>query len=251
MISPLSSQIRPHRPESSAVRLQSRSDGHLSLKQAFRLLKAFNQYTIASHQCCQAGRMKVPLCSTGLCPLRGRCPASPHSNSQSLKAGQRASLTTYCPWATCCSFVYSFVCSFILSLSFLYFLSFYWAAHCGICDLIPRRGAKILTFEFGVGTFSKGLYTILLICISTSIMGNNYQKNNANIRKSVMSGNFIEFPIYWRKPHYSKSICLEMTSKTKLLLQVENGEKMHFRISEVIEDTSYGGVLLWQTTPRK
>ena len=93
--------------------------------------------------------------------------------------------------------------------------------------------------------------TILLICISTSIMGNNYQKNNANIRKSVMSGNFIEFPIYWRKPHYSKSICLEMTSKTKLLLQVENGEKMHFRISEVIEDTSYGGVLLRQTTPRK
>ena len=47
------------------------------------------------------GRMKVPLCSTGLRPLRGRCPASPHSNSQSLKAGQRVSLTTYCPWATC------------------------------------------------------------------------------------------------------------------------------------------------------
>ena len=82
-------------------------------------------------------------------------------------------------------------------------------------------------------------------------MGNNYQKNNANIRKSVMSGNFIEFPFYWREPHYSKSICLEMTSKTKLLLQVEIGEKMHFRISEVIQDTSYGGVLLWQTTPRK
>ena len=79
-------------------------------------------------------------------------------------------------------------------------------------------------------------------------MGNNYQKNNANIRKSVMSGNFIEFPIYWRKPHYSKSICLEMTSKTKLLLQVENDEKMQ---KCVIEDTSYGGVLLWQTTPRK
>ena len=76
--------------------------------------------------------------------------------------------------------------------------------------------------------------TILLICISTSIMGHNYHNNNANIGKSVMSGNFIEFPIYWRKPHYSKSIYLEMTSKTKLLLQVENGEKMDFRISEVI-----------------
>ena len=46
---------------------------------------------------------KVPLCSTGHCPLRGRCPASPHSNSQSGKAGQRVSLTTYCPWATCYS----------------------------------------------------------------------------------------------------------------------------------------------------
>ena len=46
-------------------------------------------------------RTKVPLCSTGLRPLRGRCPASSHSNSQSCKAGQRVSLTTYCPWATC------------------------------------------------------------------------------------------------------------------------------------------------------
>ena len=50
------------------------------------------------------GRTKVPLCSTGLRPLRGRCPASSHSNSQSCKAGQRVSLTTYCPWATCCFF---------------------------------------------------------------------------------------------------------------------------------------------------
>ena len=39
-------------------------------------------------------------CSTGLRPLRGRCPASSHSNSQSCKAGQQVSLTTYCPWAT-------------------------------------------------------------------------------------------------------------------------------------------------------
>ena len=41
-----------------------------------------------------------PLCSTGLCPLQGRCPAS-HSDLQPCKAGQRVSLTTYCPWATC------------------------------------------------------------------------------------------------------------------------------------------------------
>ena len=49
--------------------------------------------------------MKAPLCSTGLCPLRGRCPASSHSISQSHKAGQRVSLTTYCPWATCSIFL--------------------------------------------------------------------------------------------------------------------------------------------------
>ena len=82
-------------------------------------------------------------------------------------------------------------------------------------------------------------------------MGHNYQKDNANIRKLVMSGNFIKFPIQWPKPHCFKFIRLEKTGRIKLLLQVENGEKMHFRISEVIEDTSYGGVLLWQTTPRK
>ena len=41
-----------------------------------------------------------PLCFTGLCPLPSRCSAS-HSNLQPCKAGQRVSLTTYCPWATC------------------------------------------------------------------------------------------------------------------------------------------------------
>ena len=56
-------------------------------------------------------------------------------------------------------------------------------------------------------------------------MGYNYQENNANIKKSVTPGNFIEFPIEWRKPHCSKFICLEMTNKTKLPIQVENGEK--------------------------
>ena len=59
-------------------------------------------------------------------------------------------------------------------------------------------------------------------------MGHNYQKNNANIGKSVTPGNFIEFPIEWRKPHCSKFIRLEMTSKTKLLLKVENGKKIAF-----------------------
>ena len=59
-------------------------------------------------------------------------------------------------------------------------------------------------------------------------MGHNYQKNNANIGKLVTPGNFIEFPIEWRKLHSSKFIRLEMTSKTKLLLKVENGEKIAF-----------------------
>ena len=48
--------------------------------------------------------MKVPLCSTGLGPFRHHTLPYPalYSNSQSCKAGQRVSLTTYCPWATCC-----------------------------------------------------------------------------------------------------------------------------------------------------
>ena len=56
--------------------------------------------------------------------------------------------------------------------------------------------------------------TILLICITTSIMGQNYLKNDANIGKLVTSGNFIEFPIKWRIPHCSKLNYLGMTSKT-------------------------------------
>ena len=60
-------------------------------------------------------------------------------------------------------------------------------------------------------------------------MGHNYQKNNANIGKLVMTGNFIEFPIKWRKPHCSKFICLEMTSRIKFLLQVEIGEKIAYQ----------------------
>merc|ERR1712074_151398 len=46
------------------------------------------------------GRTKVPLCSTGHRPLRGRCPATHHLQSPTYEAGQRVSLTTYCPWAT-------------------------------------------------------------------------------------------------------------------------------------------------------
>ena len=76
----------------------------ISLGKASRLLRALNQPSLASHQLFHKGRTKVPLCSTGLRPLRGRCPASPHCNSQSSKAGQRVSLTTYCPWATCLAF---------------------------------------------------------------------------------------------------------------------------------------------------
>ena len=43
------------------------------------------------------GQMMVPLCSTGLCPLWGCCPASSHSNLQSCNAGRWVSLTTYSP----------------------------------------------------------------------------------------------------------------------------------------------------------
>merc|ERR1712115_141540 len=92
------------------------------LRPQFRLLKAFSQPSIASHPLLQAGRTKVPLCSTGLRPLWGRCPASPHSNSQSLKAGQRVSLTTYCPWATCSSLLLFFL--LFLTYFFLFFSFF-------------------------------------------------------------------------------------------------------------------------------
>ena len=40
-----------------------------------------------------------------------------------------------------------------------------------------------------------------------------------------------------------------MTSKTKLLLQVENGEKLCLRILEIVVDSSSGKVLLWRTAP--
>ena len=45
-----------------------------------------------------------PLCSTGHRPLWVRCPAYYHLWSSTYEAGQRVSLTTYCPWATGSSF---------------------------------------------------------------------------------------------------------------------------------------------------
>ena len=71
--------------------------------------------------------------------------------------------------------------------------------------------------------------TILLIYISASIMRQNYQISNKNIGKSVRFRNYIEFLIKWRKPHYSSSIRLEMTSEIRLLPHGENGENFSFR----------------------
>ena len=80
---PLTPQISPHRPQSGHLKPQS---------SPLRLEKIMIG---------QDGPTKVPLCSTGLCALRGLCPAYSYSDSQSCKAGQWVSLTTYCPWATC------------------------------------------------------------------------------------------------------------------------------------------------------
>ena len=71
-------------------------------------------------------------------------------------------------------------------------------------------------------------------------MGHNYQKNNANIKKLVTPGNFIAFPIKWRKPHCSKFIRLEMTSKTKLLLKVEKIHINHYYLANMYIDKHYG-----------
>ena len=102
-LSGLKSVLSPFKPQVSPLKLPiGIFRPYLSLlRPQFRLLNAFSQPSKASHSLLQVGRTKVPVCSTGLRPLWGRCPASPHSNSQSLKAGQRVSLTTYCPWATC------------------------------------------------------------------------------------------------------------------------------------------------------
>ena len=56
----------------------------------------------------------------------------------------------------------------------------------------------------------------------------NCFKNDVNIGKLVIPENVIKFPTKWRKPHHSKCSCLEMTSKTKLLPQGENGRKIPF-----------------------
>ena len=138
------------------------------LRLQFRLLKAFSQPSIASHPLLQAGRTKVPLCSTGLRPLRGRCPASPHSNSQSLKAGQQVSLTTYCPWATCSlslsspSFHPSYLSLFfplLFHFCFLPFLPFlllllYLVSLLNLCSFCRNVGdSSFLLFEVLVDAF--------------------------------------------------------------------------------------------------
>ena len=43
---------------------------------------------------------RVPLCFTGHCPLQSCCAANHHLQSPIYRAGQRVSLTPYCPWTT-------------------------------------------------------------------------------------------------------------------------------------------------------
>ena len=42
---------------------------------------------------------RFPLYSTGLCPLRGRCPAPPSTSNTHYLSRARVPLTTYCLWA--------------------------------------------------------------------------------------------------------------------------------------------------------
>ena len=44
-----------------------------------------------------------------------------------------------------------------------------------------------------------------------------------------MSGNYIEFPSQWRKPHNFMFNRFVTTSKTKMLPRVENGKKIAFK----------------------
>ena len=55
-----------------------------------------------------SGQTKVPLCSTGLCPVWGRCPASPHCNLQSWQVaqGQYVVSDTRCPALHDCELVW-------------------------------------------------------------------------------------------------------------------------------------------------
>ena len=53
---------------------------------------------------------------------------------------------------------------------------------------------KMIKENSGFKIYHFTLYTILLIRITTSIMGHCYLMNDGNIKKLVMSGNFIDFP---------------------------------------------------------
>ena len=84
----------------------------------------------------------------------GRCPASPHYNSQSFKAGQRVSLTTYCPWATCfSSCLYSlphnglFILEiFLIIILILIPLSAYFVFHTFFCTSVYPSPANSWSF---------------------------------------------------------------------------------------------------------
>ena len=70
----------------------------------------------------------------------------------------------------------------------------------------------------------------------TRIMGHNYLKNDANVKKTVTTEEYLELAFGWRKPHCSKFSRLEMASKTKLVFQEENGEN---NTSHIFKRTVY------------
>ena len=83
--------MRPKRPDLGPERVDYRPE-----RADFRPERALGGLTDRRMD----GRTKVPLYSTGLRSLRGRCPASSHSDLQPCNAGQRVLLTTDCPWPT-------------------------------------------------------------------------------------------------------------------------------------------------------
>ena len=81
-IGPFKSEILPPRPQTRPLRLEIIPLRPLSNPPRLQIIHLRPQSS--------PHRTKKTLCSTGLCPLWGRCrcPASLHSNSQSYKAGQ-------------------------------------------------------------------------------------------------------------------------------------------------------------------
>ena len=71
-------------------------------------------------------------------------------------------------------------------------------------------------------------------------MGHNYLKNDANLGKIGDAWNSMKFPIKCRKPNCSTYSCLEMTSKLKLLHQVENDKKITFQNLIILSATLSG-----------